>query len=220
MSINHVHGALATYQYTVKAQKTSAKEITFDDKVTEAGSTQELSDAEKLGSFKKEIWNEINSYPWNPSISESIQITDGAFQRMMEDSDFKDRMLDVLYRDAVAGRPPICAGITRIDESGYSGYSYNDKQAGEIAFQVHSNHKDSFYVHKATKGQDYAELWEEKRMESERQREKLDKEYVEKLYFDRSLLRKEQAFAAYEAIIITDPIESSGFNSATTETKV
>lgn len=223
MSISNVNGTLATYQYAFKAQKTSGRGITFTDKVTEteeAGSTQELSDAEKLEAFKKEIWNEINSYPWNPSISESIQITDGAFQRMMEDSDFKDRMLDVLYRDAIAARPPICAGITWIDESGYSGYSYNDKQAGEIAFQAHSNHKDSFYVHKATKGQDYAELWEEKLLERERQREKLDKEYVDKLYFNRSLLRKEQASAAYEANVIADPVESSASDSATTGTNV
>lgn len=223
MSISNVNGALATYQYAVKAQKTSAKGTAFADKVAEtdeAGSTQELSDAKKLEAFKKEIWNEINSYPWNPSISESIQITDGAFQRMMEDSDFKDRMLDVLYRDAIAGRPPICAGITRIDESGYSGYSFNDKQAGEIAFQAHSNHKDSFYVHKAKKKQDYAELWEKKLLERERQREKLDKEYVDKLYFNRSLLRKEKASAAYEANVIADPVENSGFDSATTGTNV
>lgn len=66
MSISNVNAALATYQYAVKAQKTSAKGTAFADKVTEteeAGSTPELSDAEKLEAFKKEIWNEINSYP-------------------------------------------------------------------------------------------------------------------------------------------------------------
>ncbi|MBD5466073.1 MAG: hypothetical protein HDR22_09725, partial [Lachnospiraceae bacterium] len=95
MSISNVNGSLATYQYAVKAQKTSAKGIAFADKVTEteeAGSTPELSEAEKLENFKKEIWDQINSYPWDSRMNVSIQITDGAFQRMMEDSDFKDRM--------------------------------------------------------------------------------------------------------------------------------
>lgn len=44
-------------------------------------------------------------------------------------------------------------------------------------------------------------MWVEKRLESERQREKLDKEYVDKLYFNRKLLRKEQASAVYENAI-------------------
>ena len=123
----------------------------------------ELSDTEKLENFKKEIWDQINSYPWNPSISESIQ--------MMEDSDFKDRMLDVLYRDAIAGRPPICAGITWIDESGYRGFSYNDKTAGEIAFQAHSNHKDTFFVHKAKNKDDLNEIWLKRQQERQEQRE-------------------------------------------------
>lgn len=82
----------------------------------------------------------------------------------------------------------------------------------------HSNHKDSFYVQKATKGQDYTELWEKKLLERERQREKLDKEYVDKLYFSRSLLRKEQVSAAYETSVIAEPVESSGFDSAITGT--
>lgn len=59
-----------------------------------------------------------------------------------------------------------------------------------------------------------------KLLERERQREKPDKEYVGRLYFDCSLLRKEQASAAYEANVITDPVEGSGFDSAITGTNV
>lgn len=223
MSISNVNGALATYQYAVKAQKTSDKGTAFTDKVTETeetGSTQELSEAEKLEAFKEEIWNEINSYSWNRSMNISIQITDGAFKRMMNDADFKDRMLGVIKKESIAAQPPGNTSLTWIDESGYKGYSYIDIPAGEMAFKAHSNDKDSFYVQKATKGQDYTELWEEKRLDRERQREKLDKEYVDKLYFNRSLLRKEQASAAYEVNVIAASVENNGFDSAATGTNV
>lgn len=223
MSISNMNGALATYQYAVKAQKTSVKGTGFADKVTEtdeAGSTQELSDVEKLETFKEEIWDEINSYSWNRSMNISIQITDGAFKRMMNDADFKDRMLGVIKKESIAAQPPGNTSLTWIDESGYKGYSYIDISAGEMAFKAHSNDKDSFYVQKATKRQDYAELWEKKLLDRERQREKLDKEYVDKLYFNRSLLRKELSSASYEANIIAVPVKSSGFDSATTGTNV
>ncbi len=175
--------------------KNSSKTTSQVETATEV---KELSDAEKLENFKKEIWNQINSYPWNPSISESIQITDGAFKRMMEDSDFKDRMLNVLYKDAIAGRPPICAGITRIDESGYSGFSYNDKAAGEIAFQAHSNHKDSFFVHKAKGREDLDEIWLQRQQKRQKQRELLDEEYERTRYLNSVYKHKADIARLYE----------------------
>ena len=190
----------------------SAQESVFAEKISrieEAGSTQELSDAEKMENFKKEIWDEINSFSWNKCMNISIQITDGAFKRMMEDPDFKDRMLNVIQKESIAAQPPGNVSLTWIDESGYKGYSYIDNDAGAVAFKAHSNDKDAFYVKKATKGQDYTELWEEKRLERERQREKLDKEYVDNLYLNRSLLRKEQAAAAYDANIKTETVAGS-----------
>ena len=207
--ISNVDGALVTYQYGVKHKKTSAQETTFIEKVTDtegAAGTQELSDAEKLENFKKEIWDEINSFSWNKSMNISIQITDGAFKRMMEDSDFKDRMLNVIQKESIAAQPPGNVSLTWIDESGYKGYSYLDNDAGAIAFKAHSNDKDAFYVKKATKGQDYTELWEERQLERERQREKLDKEYVDKLYLNRTLLRKEQVAATYDANVKTETV--------------
>ncbi len=192
----------------------TTKSIKSVNSTEKTGSTKELSEAEKLKAFKEEIWNEINSYSWNKSMNISIQITDGAFKRMMNDADFKDRMLGVIKKESIAAQPPGNTSLTWIDESGYKGYSYIDIPAGEMAFKAHSNDKDSFYVQKATKKQDYAELWEKKLLERERQREKLDKEYVDKLFLNRSLLRKEQASAAYEANVIAEPVESSGFDSA------
>lgn len=178
--------------------------------------TTELSEAEKLEAFKKEIWNEINSYSWNKSMNISIQITDGAFKRIMNDADFKDRMLGVIKKESIAAQPPGNTSLTWIDESGYRGFSYIDVPAGEMAFTAHSNDKDSFYVKKAAKKQDYEEMWEEKQLERERQREKLDNEYVKKLYYNRSVLRKGQVSAAYEANVVEQPVESNRFDSTTT----
>lgn len=193
--------------YTQSAKKTVSQTVSIEQ-------TQELSEAEKLEAFKEEIWNEINSYSWNKSMNISIQITDGAFKRMMNDDDFKDRMLGVIKKESIAAQPPGNTSLTWIDESGYKGYSYIDIPAGEMAFKAHSNDKDSFYVKKATKRQEYAKLWEEKQLEREIQCEKLDKEYVDKLYFNRSLLRKGHVSAAYEANVIAEPVESSSFDSA------
>ena len=203
------HNAFAAYQYEGKTQRVSAQETTFAEKVSETektGGVAELSEADRLEAFKKEIWDQINSYPWNPSISESIQITDGAFKRMMEDSDFKDRMLDVLYRDAIAGRPPICAGITWIDESGYRGFSYNDKTAGEIAFQAHSNHKDTFFVHKAKNKDDLNEIWLKRQQKRQEQRELLDEKYERTRYLNSVYKHKADIAKLYEEKTVVNPI--------------
>ena len=44
MSISNVNAALATYQYAVKAQKTSAKGTAFADKVTETEEADSTTD--------------------------------------------------------------------------------------------------------------------------------------------------------------------------------
>ena len=202
MSISNVNGALAAYQYAGKEQKTHAKETTFAEKVLEteeAGRTKEISEAEKLEAFKKEIWKEIDSLSWGSSIS--IQITDGAFEKMMNDPEFKNKMMNLIKEDA-RGSNQMCGGtLININENGYSGYSYMVDHAKEAntAFEAHSKDKNSFYAKKVAKKQEYEEFLEKRWLEREKQRERLDKEYVDKLYFNRSLLRKEQAAAAYEA---------------------
>ena len=76
-----------SYKSTVKAEFTEA----VDSK----------SEEEKLEAFKKEIWKELDSLPWNSSVSVSIQITDSAFKRMMTDEDFKNRISDRIYGDCM-----------------------------------------------------------------------------------------------------------------------
>ena len=189
MSISNVNGALAAYQDAGKTEK-----------VIKSGKTDSgTSEVEKLEAFKKEIWKEIDSLSWGSSIS--IQITDEAFEKMMKDSEFKNKMMNLIKEDA-RGSHMMCGGtLININENGYSGYSYMADHAKEAntAFEAHSKDKNSFYAKKVAKKQEYEEFLEKRWLEREKQRERLDKEYVDKLHFNRNLLRKGQAAAAYEA---------------------
>lgn len=200
MSISNVNEAFAAFQYVGKTQKTSANETTFAEKVIKTGKTDgEIPKAEKLEVFKKEIWKEIDSLSWGSSIS--IQITDEAFEKMMNDSEFKNKMMNLIKEDA-RGSHMMCGGtLININENGYSGYSYMADHAKEAntAFEAHSKDKNSFYSKKITKKKEYEELLEERWLEREWQRDRLNKEYVSKLQSNRNLLIKEQAAAAYEA---------------------
>ena len=200
MSISNVNGALAAYQYADKTQKTSANESPFAEKVLKSGKTNsETSEVEKLEAFKKEMWKEIDSLSWGSSIS--IKIADEAFEKMMKDSEFKNKMMNLIKEDA-RGSHMMCGGtLININENGYSGYSYMVDHAKEAktAFEAHSKDNNSFYAKKVAKKQEYEEFLEKRWLEREKQRERLDKEYVDKLHFNRNLLRKGQAAAAYEA---------------------
>ncbi len=164
---------------------------------TKAVEDTELSEAEKLEAFKKEIWNEINSMPRCSSINWSIQITDGGFKRMMQDPEYKVKIMSVLAEDAAVGRPPITTSMCRIDENGLTGASYNFGY-GEEAFEVHSNDKDCFYKKKATKKVNYEELWEEQRLKREQYQERLDKEYYDSLVEKRRYSQKQTVANLYE----------------------
>lgn len=199
MAVAGITDNLSSYIQSLYA-KNSTKSAASADETEVVSETEELSDAEKLENFKKEIWDEINSYPWNANVNVSIQITDGAFERMMEDSDFKDEMLDVIYRESLAAKPPVGTSLTWIEESGYHGYAYSDK-AGEIAesaFQAHSNHKNSFYVHKATSRDDANEIWLQWQQERQEQREWLNQETQRKQYLNHVYQHKAEVAKLYE----------------------
>ena len=168
--------------------------------VETAKEVKELSEEEKLAEFKKEIWKEIDSMPWGCDIS--IHITDDAFKRMMEDNEFKDRMLNTIREDASVSGIKGGGTILNITESGYSGFSWMEGYPGEASagFSVHS--KNAFYSKKVSHKQDYMELWKERLHEREVQREKLDKAYEEQLYMKQHWARKEKVSAAYEANIM------------------
>ena len=163
---------------------------------------EELSETEKLENFKKEIWKEIDSMPWGCDIS--IHITDDAFKRMMDDNDFMDRMLSKIREDASVSGIKGGGTILNITESGYSGFSWMEGYEKEGSAGVEAHAKDSFYYKKVSHKQDYMELWDEMRFEREVQREKLDKEYEDRLYMKQHWAKKERATSAYEATMIVE----------------
>ena len=182
--------------YLVSANNT----ITSVSQVEIAKEIKELSEEEKLVEFKKEIWKEIDSMPWGCDIS--IHITDDAFKRMMDDSDFKDSMLNKIREDASVSGIKGGGTILNITESGYSGFSWMEGYPGEASTGFSAHSKNAFYSKRVSHKQDYMELWKERLHEREVQREKLDKAYEEQLYMKQHWVRKERVSAAYEANIM------------------
>ena len=120
---------------------------------------KELSEEEKLAEFKKEIWREIDSMPCGCDIS--IHITDYAFKRMMDDSEFKDRMLNTIREDASVSGIKGGGTILNITESGYSGFSWMEGYPGEASAGFSAHSKKAFYSKKVSHKHDYMELWKE-----------------------------------------------------------
>lgn len=173
--------------YITRSRKTDTKVV----------AETELSEVEKLEAFKTEIWNEINRMPRCDSINFSIQITDAGFKRMMEEPAFKEKIMAVLAQEAAVARPPVTSSMSRVDENGHTGCSYNFGY-GEEALEVHSNDKDSFYKKKATKKVDYEKLWDEQRLERKQQQEKMNKEYYNSLVEKRRYSQKQTVATLYE----------------------
>ncbi|OPJ64394.1 hypothetical protein [Clostridium oryzae] len=173
MEINSLSASSINYSTskTTKAKNESAEKVSESKK---------CSEDEKLNVFKQEIWKEIDSMPYNREAGISIQITDGAFKRMMKDSKFKDEMIDTLKRDAIATNNSLAGTtLTRIDENGYSGYSYCKEN--EAAFAAHSSNKDSFYSRKAVKKHDYEAESKKRELQRIYKKKMLDKEDYDNL---------------------------------------
>ena len=164
---------------------------------TDVNQTQVLSESEKLENFKKEIWKEIDSMSWGSNIS--VQITNSAFEKMMVDKEFKNKMMNIIREDA-HGSNMMCGGtLINIDENGYKGYSYmqdHTKEAGR-AFDAHSKDKDSFYSKKCKKDE-LNELWERERLKKRQYQEKADDEYMESLRLKDIFQHKEDIAKLYE----------------------
>ena len=161
-----------------------------------AESVDSMSEEEKLDIFKKEIWNELDSLPWNSGVSVSIQITDSAFKRMMTDEDFKNRMMSKMHEEASVCRSPIVSSLTVIDESGYRGITYNDYNMGNAAFKAHSKHKDTFYVKKA-KSREIDDAWKKSKQRRDQQREIREEDYWKKYFEKKAFTHQEQVASLY-----------------------
>ena len=178
------------YQNNIATTK-SAKSVNGTEGT---GSTQELSEAEKLEVFKKEMWKEINSLSWGSSVS--IQITDESFEKMMNDSEFKNKMMSLIREDS-RGSHIMCGGtLIHIDEKGYSGYSYMADHVKEANAAYESHSKGSFYS-KKVKNQNADDIWKEKLLERERQQELRDKEYFQHREMTEYWIKRQSAAASY-----------------------
>ena len=159
-------------------------------------SVNSISEDEKLEAFKKAVWKELDSLPWNSGVDVSIQITDSAFKRMMNDDDFKNRMMSKIHEDASVCRSPIVSCLLVIDENGYRGVSYNDYYMSNVAFKSHSKHKDSFYVKKA-KTKEVNEAWEKARQRRDKEREIREEEYWKKYFANKDFAHQKQVAGLY-----------------------
>lgn len=146
---------------------------------------------------KEKEMKEIDSMSWGSNIS--VQITDSAFEKMMVDKEFKNKMMNIIREDA-RGSNMMCGGtLINIDENGYKGYSYmqsHTKEAGR-AFEAHSKDKDSFYSKKCKKDE-LNELWEKERLKKRQYQEKADDEYMESLRLKEIFQHKEDVAKLYE----------------------
>ena len=146
---------------------------------------------------KEKEMKEIDSMSWGSNIS--VQITNSAFEKMMVDKEFKNKMMNIIREDA-RGSNMMCGGtLINIDENGYKGYSYmqdHTKEAGR-AFDAHSKDKDSFYSKKCKKDE-LNELWERERLKKRQYQEKADDEYMESLRLKDIFQHKEDIAKLYE----------------------
>lgn len=195
MNINSIVSKL--YQSVTQTQ--NGKKISTD---YETAVNKAESEADKRESFQKEIWNEIDSMPWSSSMNVSIQISDKAFERMMNDKDFKDDMMKLIREDCAAGHPPIVSLLESIDENGYTGNSYNEPGIGDTAFSAHSKGKDTFYVKKAKKKDELQKYYEEQYLKQQQQRKLADEEYQDTAY-KRKRLQSETVARLYEDKVTT-----------------
>ena len=143
--------------------------------------------------FKTEIWNELDSLPWNNSVNISIQISDAAFERMMNDENFKNQMMTIMHEEASGCRAPfVSACLTVIDETGYSGFTYNDHIMGNDAFRTHSSHNDSFYV-RQSRAQEIDEAWSKLQQIRKSRHEVYEEEYLNRLIEQKAQFYNEQS---------------------------
>ncbi|MEH0022638.1 MAG: hypothetical protein V6Z89_23515 [Desulfobacter sp.] len=185
MQINGYNNVLRSYNLkprdSIRGNDTSGSELAKNTTETTATTKNEkLTDADEMDAFKKAIHKEIDDIYGNASpalLSNSVHITDGAFERMKSDPEFKSKMMDILRRDASASHqlPYGVHVTTTIDENGYSSYGANvynndsQKIREDKKDEADKKAEGAFY-HKSTSESDrvnVAEVWLESIQEQE-----------------------------------------------------
>ena len=135
MQISRYNNVLSSYglkpQYSIKGNDTSSSKMTKSATETTATTkSKKLTEADEMEAFKNAIHKEIGDIYGKASsalLSNSVHITDGAFERMKSDPEFKNKIMDTLRQDAKASHllPYGVHLTTTIDENGYSAYGAN-----------------------------------------------------------------------------------------------
>lgn len=134
MQINGYSNAINPYhsrtQNTVKNHEAFGLQADKNTAIAAATETKQLTETEEMDAFKKEIHAKISEiYRGTSSIilSNSVHITEGAFEKMKADPEFKNKMMNILREDAHSALllPYQTTTTTTIDENGYSAYGLN-----------------------------------------------------------------------------------------------
>lgn len=208
------------YQNDVAITK-STKNINSTE---EAGSVDSVSTKDMtMEEYKAYIYDEISKLPVSASqmsTSFSIHISEKGFEAMKNDPDYEKWVLNKLKDDFAVNDPwsSRCGGsytvhyfgATKEEYQGIGWYEGYNNGNGQKEFD--SKSKNSFYV-KKSKTQDLNGIWEEKLLERERQQELRDKEYFQHKRLTEYWNKRQSAAASYESNVLTEPVESGGFDS-------
>ena len=86
---------------------------------------------------------------WGSNIS--VQITNSAFEKMMVDKEFKNKMMNIIREDA-HGSNMMCGGtLINIDENGYKGYSYMQDHKRQEERLMHIPKIKTVFIRKSVK---------------------------------------------------------------------
>lgn len=161
MQISGYNTVLDSYrlqpQHNIKGNDASSSEVTKNaTETTSTTKSKKLTEADEMEAFKKAIHKEIDDIYGNASpalLSNSVHITDGAFEKMKSDPEFKNKMMDTLRRDAETTHllPYGVHATTTISENGYSSYGANvyENDSKEIKddkkFEAEKRAEGAFY---------------------------------------------------------------------------
>ena len=208
------------------------EQTTFTEKVAETGiASQSVLKTRNVGTvstedmtmeeYKQYIYDKISQMTINPSRMQdniSINISEAGFKAMKNDPEYEKWVLDYLQKDFNCYNPWTATnggcycvkyiGATKEEYRGESWYAGYQNGKGKSLYDEKS--QDSFWERRAERRQILEEEYEELL-----EKRALAKKFAQEKYY-RSSIAKAAASTAYEANVLTEPVESSGFASATT----
>ena len=206
------------------------EQTTFAEKVAETGiASQSVSKTENVGTvstedmtmeeYKQYIYDKISQMTMNPSRMQdtiSINISEAGFKAMKNDPEYEKWVLDYLQKDFNCYNPWTATnggcycvkyiGATKEEYRGESWYAGYQNGKGTSLYDEKS--QDSFWERRAERRQRLEEEYEELL-----EKRALAKRLAQEQYY-RSSIAKAAASASYESNVLTEPVESSGFDSA------